>query len=389
MSRGTSPNVMVGNEFVLPSRQLRVITPAPAGHSAPVPVFNVPMPAEIVTVRHDTPVVETTQKSETIFHHGLEFLYKYWLGAFALLFLLVAVSGIEVAAMYETARLTPSSAVSAPKHLTFKPLKGPNMTVALPQLEAAKYSIAAQPINVTVGTKNVTIPAEAIAGWLKTVIDQKNKVAYIHVDEAAIAATLKSTTEPFAYAPVDSITVTRDDGSTRVLVSGRDGTSLTDTSALTKQISTGLLAAKGNQLNVPLQTIPFHALTQANFDKLIEVDVNQKKMWLYHNGTVERTLLVSAGAPETPTPLGQFHIRAKLPIQDMSGFNPNGTKYFQPHVRWINYFSGANAIHGNYWRPLSWFGVKNSSHGCVSVPDDEAKWVYDWAPMGTTVITHG
>jgi lipoprotein-anchoring transpeptidase ErfK/SrfK len=28
------------------------------------------------------------------------------------------------------------------------------------------------------------------------------------------------------------------------------------------------------------------------------------------------------------------------------------------------------------------------SHGCVNLPTDAAKWVYNWAPMGTTVVTH-
>jgi lipoprotein-anchoring transpeptidase ErfK/SrfK len=97
---------------------------------------------------------------------------------------------------------------------------------------------------------------------------------------------------------------------------------------------------------------------------------------------------VSAGAPETPTPQGHFKIFEKLQVQDMRGYNANGTKYFQPHVRWVGYFSGSNAIHGNYWRPLSWFGNRNSSHGCVSVPDDQAKWVYNWAPVGTPVVVH-
>jgi lipoprotein-anchoring transpeptidase ErfK/SrfK len=73
----------------------------------------------------------------------------------------------------------------------------------------------------------------------------------------------------------------------------------------------------------------------------------------------------------------------------MKGFNADGTKYLQPHVHWINYFlPGGYAVHGNYWRPLSWFGNINSSHGCVSLPDDQAQWVYNWAPIGTTVITH-
>jgi lipoprotein-anchoring transpeptidase ErfK/SrfK len=112
-------------------------------------------------------------------------------------------------------------------------------------------------------------------------------------------------------------------------------------------------------------------------------------MYLYQNGQLYKSYPISAGAPETPTPIGQFKTFSKLATQDMRGYNANGTKYFQPHVHWISYFlPGGYAIHGNYWRPQSWFGNINSSHGCVSLPDAQAKEVYDWTPVGTTIITH-
>lgn len=72
----------------------------------------------------------------------------------------------------------------------------------------------------------------------------------------------------------------------------------------------------------------------------------------------------------------------------MSGYNVNGTKYFQPKVPYVNYFDGADAIHGNYWRPPSWFGNINSSHGCVGLQVSDSEWIYNWAPIGTTVIVH-
>jgi lipoprotein-anchoring transpeptidase ErfK/SrfK len=28
------------------------------------------------------------------------------------------------------------------------------------------------------------------------------------------------------------------------------------------------------------------------------------------------------------------------------------------------------------------------SHGCVNLPTDNAQWLYDWAPLGTTVVVH-
>ena len=52
------------------------------------------------------------------------------------------------------------------------------------------------------------------------------------------------------------------------------------------------------------------------------------------------------------------------------------------------FFHGGYAIHGNYWRPASYFGNINSSHGCIGINVDDAAWIYDWAPIGTSIITH-
>ena len=396
MSRVNAPGApMVGNEFVVPrvktKRQSPVI-PRPIAPiiAAPMPAMaaNVPvMASETIAEPIDVHVTRPSVKQASPTSRVIDFIHRYSVGVFAVLLFIVLASGIKVASIYLSDRYA-IDATNGPIKAYSRPLRGPNMSVEGAKLNETIQQLSAQPIGINVGTKNVPISAETISSWLAKTIDKKTGVAYIHVNQVAIANSLKQTTEPFAYAPRDQITVTHEDGTSRVLITGRDGTSLTDTSKLSKQIASSLLAAKGMQLNVPLQTIPFHSLTPANFDKFIEVDVTTKRMFMYHGGQLERTFLISAGAPETPTPLGQYKIYSKLTRQDMRGFNANGTKYFQPNVQWINYFSRDVAIHGNYWRPTSWFGNINSSHGCVSLPNDQARWVYEWAPIGTTVVTH-
>ena len=72
----------------------------------------------------------------------------------------------------------------------------------------------------------------------------------------------------------------------------------------------------------------------------------------------------------------------------MRGNNADGTKYETPDVPWILYFHGGYATHGAYWR--SSFGYDagaGGSHGCVNMPVDSAKNLYDWANVGTKVIS--
>jgi hypothetical protein len=326
----------------------------------------------------------------SFFKRALGLMHRYWLGVFALLFLLIGVLGVQVGAAYWTAhKIKPIVASSAPAHRHVVPLHGPNISVAADQLTTTLQQITAQPINLTIGAKTVPVDSATIKSWLRIVTDKKTKTSYIHLNENEIGPSLNQLTSKYAKSPVSQVTATHPDGSSAVIVGGRDGVSVADAGELAKQLAPNVLGTKGMQLNVPLQPIPFQAVTPVAFDKLIEVNVVTKQMYLYDKGNFTRQYPISAGAPATPTPLGQFKIYSKLPVQDMKGFNADGTKYLQPNVHWINYFlPGGYAVHGNYWRPTSWFGVINSSHGCVSLPDDQAEWVYNWAPIGTTVITH-
>ena len=69
--------------------------------------------------------------------------------------------------------------------------------------------------------------------------------------------------------------------------------------------------------------------------------------------------------------------------------NSDGSKYETPDVPWVTYFEGGYALHGAYWRDRFGYDAGyNGSHGCVNMKVEDAKWIYDWAPEGTTVVSH-
>jgi lipoprotein-anchoring transpeptidase ErfK/SrfK len=321
---------------------------------------------------------------------SLDFIHRHSLSVFALLFLLIASSGILVGRAYWLAHISlAETSASSAVHVPALPDHGPNAAVINDELGATIQQVTGQAFNLTIGSKTVPVSGDTIKSWLQIVNDKSKGVSYIHVNQTAISKSLNDAAAPFLKAPVNQVAVTNADGTSRVIGNGRDGLKLSDTSAVTKQIGDGLLSAKGFQLTLPTETQPFSSISAASIDKLIEVNVATKQMYLFDKGQLTRSYPISAGAAATPTPIGQFQIYQKLPVQDMRGFNVNGTKYFQPHVHWINYFlPGGYAVHGVYWHGSSWFGNINSSHGCVGLPDDQAEWVYNWAPIGTTVITH-
>ena len=118
--------------------------------------------------------------------------------------------------------------------------------------------------------------------------------------------------------------------------------------------------------------------------KWIDVNISAQTITAYQGNTPVKSVLVSTGVSWHPTPVGHYKIYLKVQSQTMSG-GVGAEAYSLPNVPWVMYFAGDNAIHGTYWHHN--FGHP-MSHGCVNLTIDDAHWFYDWAEMGTPVITH-
>jgi len=120
-------------------------------------------------------------------------------------------------------------------------------------------------------------------------------------------------------------------------------------------------------------------------DKLIDVDVTKQIMNIYEQGRVVKTYKTATGVPGADTPIGDFNVEYKMPQARFVGTNVSGSHYDIPDVHWILAFSGDYTIHGAYWRNA--FGTPGSN-GCVSLTDEDAKALFDWAPEGTRIHIH-
>jgi LysM repeat protein len=126
------------------------------------------------------------------------------------------------------------------------------------------------------------------------------------------------------------------------------------------------------------------AIDAGRSGKWIDVNISTQKLTAYEGNTPVFSTLVSTGVSWHPTVVGTYKIYAKYLADDMSG-GEGAEYYYLPAVPYTMYFYGGYAIHGTYWHHN--FGHP-MSHGCVNLPTDAAKWVFNWAPMGTTVVTH-
>ena len=117
-----------------------------------------------------------------------------------------------------------------------------------------------------------------------------------------------------------------------------------------------------------------------NGEKWIDVDLTNQRLVAYEGDTAVYWVTVSTGLPGTPTVTGQYRTYIKYPAQLMTG-----PGYYLPDVPYVMYFYLGYSIHGTYWHNN--FGHP-MSHGCVNTPTPDAKWLYEWAPLGTLINVH-
>jgi LysM repeat protein len=112
----------------------------------------------------------------------------------------------------------------------------------------------------------------------------------------------------------------------------------------------------------------------------IDVDISSQRLTAYQGNTPVFSALISSGLPRTPTVIGRFKVYTKLRSTRM-----RGPGYDLPGVPYTMYFYKGYAIHGTYWHNN--FG-RPMSHGCVNMRTQDAGWLFNWASVGTPVVTH-
>ncbi len=119
-------------------------------------------------------------------------------------------------------------------------------------------------------------------------------------------------------------------------------------------------------------------------EKWIDVNLTTQTVTAYEGQTPVLTSLASTGTRYTPTVVGTFKIYVKYTSTRMTG--GSGASYYDlPNVPYTMYFYKGYALHGTYWHNN--FGTP-MSHGCVNLPTSNAEWLFNWAPVGTQVVTH-
>ncbi|MGH2352969.1 MAG: L,D-transpeptidase family protein [Chloroflexota bacterium] len=126
----------------------------------------------------------------------------------------------------------------------------------------------------------------------------------------------------------------------------------------------------------------------------IDVNLSQQVVTAYEGAKPVYFAPTTSGRPGWETPTGIFRIQRRVENEIMLGSTllrldtleiPD---YRLENVRWTQYFtSNGAALHTNYWRPVSLFGLP-SSHGCLGLTEPHARWFWTWATIGTPLLVH-
>ena len=111
---------------------------------------------------------------------------------------------------------------------------------------------------------------------------------------------------------------------------------------------------------------------------------SNESLQVWHNGKRILDTPANTGIPASPTTDGTFPVYLRYQVTQMTGLNPDGTKY-DDTVYWVSYFNGGDAVH-YFERPG--YGYYQSL-GCVELELDPAKFIWPYMTYGTLVTVTG
>ncbi len=257
--------------------------------------------------------------------------------------------------------------------------------------------------------KTYEVSPERRSSWLSVAPDESGNNLAITVDEKAVREWVADRADKTGRKAKNGIEQIDDSGKVvKVIAEKTDGLKVTNTDKVADDLIAALKGA--TPLEAAFATEKVEAkMTQAKApaegegeagenpgadaaqgEKWIDINLSKRTVTAYVGTTPvwgPRSMVDGKAGYGTVT--GSFEIYLRYDKQDMTNQSryPKGhpKHYYTKDVPWVQYFHGGYAIHGAPWR--SSFGY-SGSHGCVNMRVSDAKWLYNWAGIGTRVEVH-
>lgn len=130
--------------------------------------------------------------------------------------------------------------------------------------------------------------------------------------------------------------------------------------------------------------------------KTVEVSDENKELVAKENGETVKTMPVSLGKKDKPSYSGTMIVMEKeektvfdTTKEPECGGKEGGPNCYKTPVKFAQRLTWS----GQYIHAASWSvadqGVRNVSHGCVNVSDENAEWIFNFTKLGTPVTVTG
>ena len=278
------------------------------------------------------------------------------------------------------------------------------ITTADAQRAADKATaLIAQDVAIDDGIETYRATQEDKVKWVEFLTKSDGSLEDPSLDKVKVADWVNKTAQESDVAPVNGVNNVDSEGKVLTVArEGKPGLKTNNTEQIIKDLMASLSDGKDysgtfhyddvapswdtKQVAEGTENLVYKA---AEGEKWVDIDLSTDTVTAYVGGKVAGgPFYMVPGAPDTPTVTGTFHVYLKYESQTMRGENADGSKYETEGVPWVTYFTGSYAMHGAPWRSsFGWSGY-GGSHGCVNMPVDAAKFMYDWADMGSTVVVH-
>jgi hypothetical protein len=140
--------------------------------------------------------------------------------------------------------------------------------------------------------------------------------------------------------------------------------------------------------NAPVLPTPLLA-DSPTWGKWIDVSLIQQLLTSYDGTTPLRTVEVTTGMAGWETPPGFYTILSRVANETMtSGAIGAENHYRLDDVLFTQYFTDrGHALHFAWWRTKETIG-RPGSHGCINLLLEDARYLWDWAEIGTPLYIH-
>jgi lipoprotein-anchoring transpeptidase ErfK/SrfK len=119
----------------------------------------------------------------------------------------------------------------------------------------------------------------------------------------------------------------------------------------------------------------------------IEVDLSRQVLTVFYKSEILREMICSGGAPESPTPLGEYATSQKIEYDWVERFGVGAyywIRFFEDYlIHSVPFDENGNMIIEEYEK------LGNpASHGCIRLRLEEAKWLYETLPLGVKIVIY-